>query len=93
MSRDLNVPLVDCNICLDLLKLLKGKGWVQVSVVDGQMRAKDVTTTPFHIESHLKREILAETADKGTFRKRKSVKVTDRGLQALARTEKEKVKS
>jgi hypothetical protein len=61
---------------------------VEIKTLDGQMRGKEVTTTSYHLEQHLKKERLVEASQKGTFKKRNVVRITGRGSKALEKTEK-----
>jgi hypothetical protein len=81
--------ILDCTICEQILEYLEPRMKTSQKEIDSYMRTKDVTTTAFHITSHLVANRLATVTTEGIARKR-YVTILDRGKRSLAEIRKKK---
>lgn len=93
-SNDDSVPVIDCDNCMDILEYLSKKEkdeWVDMVVLDGAMRTGgSATTTPYHVREHLANHQFVETTQRGTFRRRSMVRITEKGRKSFEKTREDK---
>jgi len=69
-----------------IMKLISEKNEVLIKELDGRMRANGITTTWYHLRNHLELAGFVEIYQKGTIKKKKYVKMTEKGKNALENT-------